>query len=70
MYPLNRTKKMSNEDRLNYLQTELKQLMIKQKRFASDTMRDADDIAFYQKCNSYFISRIKQDIQQLQHNTK
>ena len=61
---------MSDEDRLNYLQTELEQLIIKSKRFASDTMRDADDIAFYQKCNTYFIARIKQDIQQLQHNTK
>jgi len=70
MYPLNRTKKMSNEDRLDYLHKELDQLMIKQKRFASDTIRDADDIAFYQKCNSYFISQIKQEIQQLQHNTK
>lgn len=70
MYPLNRTKKMSDEDRLNYLQTELQQLLVKKKRFASDTMRDADDIAFYQKCNSYFILRIKQDIQQLQHRTK
>ena len=70
MYPLNRKIKMSDEDRLNYLQTELEQLIIKSKRFASDTMRDADDIAFYQKCNTYFIARIKQDIQQLQHNTK
>ena len=70
MYPLNRIKKLSDQDRLNYLQTELQQLLVKKKRFASDTMRDADDIAFYQKCNTYFIARIKQDIQQLQHNTK
>jgi len=61
---------MSDEDRLNYLHNELEQLIIKQRRFAQDTVRDADDIAFYQKCNSYFIAQIKQEIQQLQHSTK
>tara|TARA_A100001201_G_C4020053_1_gene180306 strand:- start:367 stop:579 length:213 start_codon:yes stop_codon:yes gene_type:complete len=70
MYPLNRKIKMSDEDRLNYLHNELEQLIIKQKRFAKDTVRNAEDIAFYQKCNSYFISQIKQEIQQLQHRTK
>ena len=67
--PLNKNK-MSDEDRLNYLHNELEQLIIKQRRFAQDTVRDADDIAFYQKCNSYFIAQIKQEIQQLQHSTK
>ena len=70
MYPLNRIKRMSDQDRLDYLHQELEQLNIKSKRFSLDTVRDADDIAFYQKCNTYFISRIKQDIQQLQHRTR
>ena len=70
MYPLNRIKKMSDEDRLNYLHNELDQLIIKQKRFAVDKVRDPKDIAFYQKCNTYFIAQIKQEIQQLQHRTK
>jgi hypothetical protein len=61
---------MCDQDRLDYLHRELEQLNIKSKRFSLDTVRDADDIAFYQKCNTYFIAQIKQEIAQLQHHTR
>jgi len=69
MYPLNKTR-MSDHDRLGYLQNELEALEEKQRRFQRDTVRDPQDLAFYIKCNSYHISRIKQEIAQLQQHTK
>ena len=61
---------MSDHDRLGYLKNELEALEEKQRRFHQDRVRDPDDLAFYIKCNTHYISRIKQEIAQLQHNTK
>ena len=58
--------KMSDEDRLNYLHNELKELNIKKRRFQKDPIRDPEDIAFYLKCNQHHIDAVEQDIHQLQ----
>ena len=58
--------KMSDEDRLNYLHNELKELNIKKRRFQKDPVRDPEDIAFYLKCNQHHIDAVEQDIHQLQ----
>ena len=55
-------KKMSDHDKLKYLQNELTQLQIKAKRYQLDTARPKDDLAFYIKCNEYFIQRVQQEI--------
>ena len=57
---------MSDEDRLNYLHNELKELNIKKRRFQKDPIRDPEDIAFYLKCNQHHIDAVEQDIHQLQ----
>ena len=59
-------KKMSPEDRLNYLHNELEQLLIKQKRYQSDQVRDKDDLAWYMKCNQHYIQAITKEIKQLE----
>lgn len=70
MYPLNRIKKMSDEDRLNYLMNELEALKEKQRRFANDRVRPQEDLDFYTKCNDHYIDQIQREISQLQQKTK
>lgn len=55
-------RKMTPEDRLNYLHNELEQLLIKQKRYQSDQVRDKDDLAWYMKCNQHYIQAITKEI--------
>ena len=57
---------MSDEDRLNYLKNELEQLHIKAKRFKQDKLRPAEDIAFYIKCNEYFLQSVTDEIRKLE----
>jgi hypothetical protein len=59
--PLNK-KKMSHEDRLNYLHNELDQLKIKKQRYQQDSLRPKKDLEFYIKCNDYFLEKIQQEI--------
>jgi len=63
-------KRMSDEDRLNYLNNELEALKQKQKRFSQDKVRLQEDLDFYTKCNDHYIHQIKQEIAQLQQKTK
>ena len=64
--PLNK-KKMSDEDRLNYLHNELEQLQIKQKRYQSDKVRPKEDLAFYIKCNAHYIDTVQKEIKILEN---
>jgi len=64
--PLQPRKRMTDEDRLNYLINELEALKEKQKRFKKDTVRSREDLDFYTKCNDYYINQIQIEIHKLQ----
>jgi len=63
--PLQKSKKMTPEDRLGYLENELEQLLIKQRRYQSDRVRPKEDLAFYIKCNQHYINVVKKEISEL-----
>ncbi len=62
--PLHRSK-MTPEDRLGYLQNELEQLNIKQRRYRSDRVRPKEDLDWYIKCNEHYIIKVKKEISEL-----
>ena len=62
--PLHKTK-MTPKDRLGYLQNELEQLQIKQKRYKSDRVRPKEDLDWYIKCNEHYITKVKEEIHTL-----
>tara|TARA_R100000231_G_scaffold74072_1_gene57979 strand:- start:207 stop:422 length:216 start_codon:yes stop_codon:yes gene_type:complete len=62
--PLNKTK-MTPEDRLGYLENELEQLLIKQKRYQTDKVRPREDLDWYMKCNQHYIDVVKKEISEL-----
>lgn len=64
--PLSPKKRMTDEDRLNYLINELEALKEKQKRFKKDTVRPREDLDFYTKCNNHYINQIQIEISKLQ----
>ena len=57
--------KMTPHDRLGYLENELEQLLIKQKRYQSDKVRPREDLDWYMKCNQHYIDAIKKEISEL-----
>lgn len=57
--------KMTPQDRLGYLENELEQLEIKQRRYKSDQIRPKDDLAFYIKCNQHYMDSVKKEISEL-----
>lgn len=62
--PLHKSK-MTPEDRLGYLQNELEQLNIKQRRYRSDRVRPKEDLDWYIKCNEHYIIKVKEEISEL-----
>ena len=56
---------MTPEDRLGYLQNELEQLNIKQRRYRSDRVRPKEDLDWYIKCNEHYIIKVKKEISEL-----
>lgn len=57
--------KMTPQDRLGYLENELEQLLIKQKRYQTDKVRPREDLDWYMKCNQHYIDAIKKEISEL-----
>lgn len=60
-------KKMSPEDRLNYLYNELEQLKVKQKRYQTDKVRPKEDLDWYIKCNAHYINVVEEEIKILEN---
>lgn len=65
MVGLFRKTKMSDEDRLGYLQNELEQLRIKQRRYQTDKVRPREDLDWYIKCNQHYIEVVSEEIKEL-----
>lgn len=62
--PLHKSK-MSDADRLGYLQNELEQLRIKQRRYQTDSVRPKADLDWYIKCNQHYIETVTKEIKEL-----
>ena len=56
---------MTPQDRLGYLENELEQLLIKQKRYQTDKVRPREDLDWYINCNQHYIDAVKKEISEL-----